>query len=282
MNNTNSTFQDYLKKYTDINNKFIDDFFSLYDVKTTDKDFVINLDKIVSWLRTLKKHLKKTLLESYEEDVDYKITIQPPHGKGRPSEDIMLTPTCFKRLAMMSRTAKAEEVREYFLKIEAHLDKYKNHIINAMNKKIEKYEKELKPQPEIKSEGVIYVLKTNEDIEGVYKIGRTRDFQARIKTHQSSHPDKLEIAYVYETENIEHVEKCLKDLLKDKAYRKRKEFYEINPDILKQLITLCDCLHLTVRKKPGQIRNPHCRYIINIHKKYSTPETNKQILLDKL
>ena len=37
-----------------------------------------------------------------------------------------------------------------------------------------------------------------------------------------------------------------------------------------------------VRKKPGQIRNPHCRYIINIHKKYSTPETNKQILLDKL
>jgi hypothetical protein len=70
--------------------------------------------------------------------------------------------------------------------------------------------------------------------------------------------------------------------LKDKAYRKRKEFYEIDPDILKELISQCDCLHLTARKKPGQIRNPHCRYIINIHKKYSTPETNKQILLDKL
>ena len=121
--------------------------------------------------------------------------------KGRPSDDIMLTPTCFRRLAMMSRTAKAEGRCDRILftplKIEAHLDKYKNHIINAMNKKIEKYEKELKPQPEIKSEGVIYVLKTNEDIEGVYKIGRTRDFQARIKTHQSSHPDKLEIAYNY-------------------------------------------------------------------------------------
>lgn len=213
------------------------------------------------------------------------MSIQPPQDKnknGRPSEDIMLTPTCFKRLAMMSRTAKAEEVREYFLKIEAHLEKYKNYIINAMNKKIEKYEKELKPQPTIKSEGVIYVLKTNEDIEGVYKIGRTRDFQARIKTHQSSHPDKLEIAYVYETENIEYVEKCLKDLLKDKAYRKRKEFYEIDTDILKELIVQCECLHLTARKKPGKIRNPQCRYIINIHKKYSTPETNKQILLDKL
>lgn len=123
------------------------------------------------------------------------------------------------------------------MKIEAHLDKYKNHIINALNKKIEKYEKELKPQLEITSEGVIYVLKTNEDIEGVYKIGRTKDFQARIKTHQSLHPDKLEIAYVYETENIEHVEKCLKDLLKDKAYRKRKEFYEIDLDILKTLIS---------------------------------------------
>ena len=176
----------------------------------------------------------------------------------------------------MSRTTKAEEVREYFLRIEAHLDKYKNHIMNSLTKKIEKYENELKPQPEIKTEGVIYVLKTTEDIENVYKIGRTKNFQSRLKTHQSSHPDKLEIMYVYETEQIEKVEKCLKELLKDKAHRKRKEFYEVDPDLLKELIHQCDCIHLIARKKTEKIKTTQCKYIIHLQKK------NKQVLLDKL
>lgn len=252
----------------------------MYNVKTTEHDFVINFNSIAKWLQSPKFSLKRTLLETYQKDLDYQITTLPPNGKGRPSEEILLTPTCFKRLAMMSRTTKAEEVREYFLKIEMHLDKYKNHIINSMNKKIELYEKELKPQPEIKTEGVIYVLKTNENIENVYKIGRTKDFQSRLKTHQSSHPEKLEIAYVYETENIEYVEKCLKDLLKDKAYRKRKEFYEVDPDILKMLIFQCDCLNMIARKKTKNITNSQCKYIINIHRKLGSQ--NKQVLLDKL
>jgi len=34
---------DFLKKYTNINNKFIDDFFSLYTIKTSSYDFTINL-----------------------------------------------------------------------------------------------------------------------------------------------------------------------------------------------------------------------------------------------
>ncbi len=34
--------QDFLKKYSSISNKFIDDFFSLYTINTDDTEFVID------------------------------------------------------------------------------------------------------------------------------------------------------------------------------------------------------------------------------------------------
>jgi len=275
-NNINSiSLQEYLKKYSTINNKFIDDFFNLYNVNTTNDDFVINLNNVIKWLDTHKRNIKKTLNESYQLDIDYRIKTLLPKGKGRPEEEIMLTPTCFKRLSMMSRTAKAEEVRNYFIAIEEHLDKYKGYIISALNKKVEKYEKELKPTPEIAKTNVIYVLKTNQKIEDLYKLGISKEFRSRLATHQSSHPDKLDIMYVYETEMIEKVENCLKGLLKDKGYRKRKEFYEIDINILKQLIKTCDCMSLIVRKNPKLLKDSECKYIIHMANKPS-----KNVLYD--
>lgn len=275
-NNINKiSLQEYLKKYSSINNKFIDDFFSLYNVNTTNDDFVINLDNVVIWLKAHKKNLKSTLSESYQVDIDYKIKKLLPKGKGRPEEEIMLTPNCFKRLSMMSRTEKAEEVRNYFIAIEENLDKYKGYIISALNKKVEKYEKELKPTPEIISNKVIYVLKTNQDIEDVYKLGKSKEFKNRLATHQSSHPEKLDIVYVYETEMIDKVENCLKGLLKDKGYRKRKEFYEIDINILKQLIKICDCMSLIVRKNPKLLKDSQCKYILHMAEK-----PNKKVLYD--
>ncbi len=40
------SLQEYLKKFSSINNKFIDDFFSLYDENTDDTDFVVNIDAV--------------------------------------------------------------------------------------------------------------------------------------------------------------------------------------------------------------------------------------------
>jgi hypothetical protein len=36
---------------------------------------------------------------------------------------------------MMSRTVKAEVIRNYFITIEEYLDKYKNYIITTLNEK---------------------------------------------------------------------------------------------------------------------------------------------------
>ena len=262
----NITLQQYLKVYSSINTKFIDDFFKLYKIDTTDTDFVIDLDIATKWLNSQKYTLKDTLKKSYNLDVDYIVKRIESVDKGRPSEKILLTSECFKRLCMLSRTEKAEEVRSYFIAVEQNLDKYKNYIIEGLNKKIKKYESELKPAPAPTTNGAIYVLKTSEDIDGVYKIGRTKNFAERIKVHQSSHPDKIEIVHVYETNNIEVVESCLKDLLKEKSYRKRKEFYEIDINLLKQLIKNCDCMHLAVRSKTKRLSNESCRYVLHVYR----------------
>jgi len=257
--------QTYLETYSSINNIFIKDFFSLYNYDTTSADFVINLDKIVKWLKSYRSTLKRTLVKSYTENIDYIVKLEKP-GKGRPAETVLLTPDCFKRLCMLSRTKKAEEVRSYFIELEAHLDKYKNYIISGLTNKIAKYESELKPQPAPTTSGAIYILKTTEDVDGIYKLGRTTNFASRLKVHQSSHPDKLEIMYVYETDNIEAIERCLKTLLKDKAYRNRREFYEIDLDILKQLIKNCDCSTRLIKNKTTVLKSNDCRYILHVSK----------------
>jgi predicted GIY-YIG superfamily endonuclease len=150
---------------------------------------------------------------------------------------------------MSSKTLKAEEVRTYFIEIEKNLDKYKNYIIEGLNNKINKLETNQKPIVNINS-GVIYIMKTDENIENVYKIGRTKKFKDRLKTHNSSHVDNIEILFIYETNDINQVENCLKTILKTKQYRKRKEFYEIDLNLLKELINDCNNLILKTKIKP--------------------------------
>jgi len=43
------TLQDFLKKYASISNKFIDNFFSLYTINTSDDNFIINFDNLVKY-----------------------------------------------------------------------------------------------------------------------------------------------------------------------------------------------------------------------------------------
>ena len=45
------------------------------------------------------------------------IKLLPANGRGRPSEEILLTPLCVKKLCMMSKTPNADKIRDYFFLI---------------------------------------------------------------------------------------------------------------------------------------------------------------------
>jgi phage anti-repressor protein len=254
------SFPDYLKKYSIINSKFIDDFFGLHDFKIDFTKIYINFDLIVKWLKSRKADLKSTLINSYIKNVDYTIKKGKSTG-GRPGEIIHLSFDCFRRLCMLSKTKKAEEVRSYFIDIEKHINKYKDHIIEALNNKVDVLNNNQKPKVDIKK-GVIYILKTDLGIEDVYKIGKSKKFKERLTTHNSSHVDNVKVVLIYEAEDIDGVERCLKAVLKGHQYKKRKEFYSINIDKLKELLEGCDELTLKAKyMKNDKITGGYYLYI---------------------
>ena len=87
-----------------------------FNYKTKENDLIINFDNLCNWLSMRKDVLKRTLERTYMKDIDYKLNIIKLSGKGRPHEEIFITPDCMKRICMLSTTEKAEEVRTYFYK----------------------------------------------------------------------------------------------------------------------------------------------------------------------
>ena len=245
--------QAYLKKYSTISSSFIDDFYSLYNYNTDDNDFVIDIEMLAKWLKAEKKHLKETLLYSYIKNVDYKVSKKDINTGGRKSELILLTPDCMKRLCMASRTEKAEEVRTYFIELEKHINKYKTYIIDGLSKKVENLEDIQKPVP-TPNRGVIYVLQFAGDLPDIYKVGKTEEFKNRLKVHQTSHSDGIHVKLIYETNDIDSVETCLKGVLKKSQYKRKKEFYQIKLDDLKDLIEGCEDLRLKAKKSTNRLR----------------------------
>ena len=58
----------------------------------------------------------------------------------------------------------------------------------------------------------------------------------------------IDILFQYETDNIDQVESCVKALMKKSQYRKYKEVYQVDLDILRKTIVDCD-------KKINEINN---------------------------
>ncbi len=227
----------FLKTHTRINNNFIDDFFGLYDTK--DKyNFCINIDVVAKWMSITKGHIKDTLSYSYKKNVDYQITKNVSNGKvGKPGETIMLTPKCFKMMAMQTRSKKGVQVREYYYELEQVVDQYKEYIIQGLQEKIKKLENNQKPKIN-PHKGVIYIIETDDGI-GHYKLGKTSNLKKRLATYSSSKKDDIIPIYVYETDNIDAVEQCVKRYAKEYQYRKYKEVFKADINMLKDLINDC-------------------------------------------
>jgi len=236
----------FLKIYSSIPNNFIEDFFGMYDIKNK-HSFSISLDIIAKWLDTRKGKLKETLLATYTKNTDYIIQKSTLKSVGKPKEIILLTPKCFKLLCMLSKTKKAVEVREFYLSLEDVLDQYKDYIIDGLKEKINKLENNQKPKINQQS-GIIYIIQTSDGI-GLYKLGRTKNLNNRLKSYNADKIDDIEPLFIYETKDIEEVEKCVKAFCKQYQYRKYKEVFQIDLNLLKQFIVECGNIKKNVHLK---------------------------------
>ena len=142
-------FKDFLKKYSNLNNEFIDDFYNIYEFnENNNSDYMIDLDIVSKWLDTRKRKLKETLVKSYNKNIDYILQKEKTRKISKTNKEIiLLTHDCFKRMCLLSRTKKAEEVRTYYLELEKLLNNYKDYIIEGLQKTVEILENNQKEVP---------------------------------------------------------------------------------------------------------------------------------------
>ena len=254
------TAKAFLKKYTTVPNTFIDELFEFYNENTSPYDPVINLDYIAKWLKTIKPQLIKTLRTSYKKDIDYTIEKAPNPNKidnrNNNYKKVLLTPDCFKRLSMQSRSKKADEVRSYFVEIEHVLMKYRNDLVNGLETRIKDLEVNQKPKRNVAAkQGFIYILRASDQKDSVYKIGRTMNLRNRLANYNSGRADDIEVLFTYETDDVDSVEACVKGLLKQNKYRKYKEVYQADINMIKDFIKGCVQLKMRYRSPKPSVLN---------------------------
>jgi len=234
------TFADFLKKYSVIPNQFIDDFFKVLQYTDYNDAFFINFDNVVKWLGQRKDSTKRTLVDNFIKNIDYTLK-KNDKFRGKPKNEILLKQSTFKKLCMISKSNRAKEVREYFLKVEETLNQYKDYIINSLKTQVKSMDSSLNPRKK-PSKGVIYGFEITDNNRKFVKIGKSKDFLQRMKQHNSSHADKIDVEFLFETDNFSEVEGCIKGIMKKYQYRKGKEVYEIGIDKLKELTDGCNKL----------------------------------------
>jgi phage anti-repressor protein/predicted GIY-YIG superfamily endonuclease len=240
------SFLDFLKKYSTIPNQFLDDFFKLFNNQSIDDtEKIIDLENVAKWLEVQKHKLKETLQKSYIKDVDYKISrVYKPKGTGgQKKEIIMISIDCFKMICQSTKSKKGKEVRRYFIDVEKLLNKYKSYIIEGLEDKVKSLQKDRKPKIN-PQKGVIYVFRTPDTPENnLYKIGRTIDLKKRLQSHSSGLSEDIDVLFIQEVNDVNKIEKCAKEVMKKFQYRKYKEVYQVNIDVIKFIIKNCDIFY---------------------------------------
>lgn len=193
-------------------------------------DFVIDLDNIWQWLGFGQKVNAKRLLEKiFTIDVDYKILLSQ-QGKqansskgGQNKEIIMLTINAFKRFCLKAGTKKADEIHEYYIKMEKVLQDVLFEECNALTEQVKQIKQEnvkkdtdmtrkelefktkLKDQKTLEKEKIllsqfsisipiVYIIKvkTFENGQYIVKIGESRrGITGRYNEHRGKYSECL-------------------------------------------------------------------------------------------
>ena len=186
-------------------------------------DFVIDLDNVWKWLGFQQKYHAKYLLEkNFIENSDYKIFAPETSGAkkenrgGHNKELIMLTINAFKRFCLKAGTKKADEIHEYYIKMEKVLQDVLFEECNVLteqvkqikqdntNKELE-FKKTLKDVKALEKEKIllrqfsisipiVYIIKVKSFENGHYivKIGESRrGISGRYNEHKSKYSECL-------------------------------------------------------------------------------------------
>jgi phage anti-repressor protein len=233
---------DFIKQHTTLPEKFIDDFYFITNKSHHDTDIVIEFNLVHKWLSTNKNDLKRVLIKNFDENYDYietKLT-KKDGAKSNNYTQIKISSACFKELCMISQTAKAKEVRKYFLEMEKIVKKYYELIREKLYEKIGLLKNNQKPKTKKAKGGVIYIIEAMNSDDTLYKLGKSKDLDKRIQNYNTGNANDIIPLFELYVKDIDSVETCVKNACKKYQYRKYKEVYEIDINMLKEIMVSCD------------------------------------------
>jgi hypothetical protein len=217
--------------------------FYIYLNYDTRKDYVIELDNIWKWLGFSRiDHCKNVIVNNFKINEDYmaekaasaSAEAGPDErnlgGSGLNKERIKMTVNCFKKLCLKSKTKKADEIHEYYIKMEEILNEVLKKQTEELVNQLQILQKEnisIKEKTMIDAyneKPVLYLAIAEENIS---KFGFSNGIKTRINTHKREIGPQFTLCYVIETIYNRELEQLIKKNLKDsiisKKYENKKE-----------------------------------------------------------
>ena len=204
-----------------------------YDTRT---EFVIDLDDVWEWIGFKQKNNARYLLEKYMcLDIDYKISAfecsKAKNVKGGHNIiKFVLTIKAFKMLCLKAGTKKADQIHEYYIKLEETLQDVINEESNELRLQLQQKESELKniltineKEKDVLREKTIleqfsenvqciyYGLIDNvsNDNETLIKFGCSNNLSDRVSKHKKTFIH-FRISNAFKVENKTHIENAIK------------------------------------------------------------------------
>ena len=250
--NLNRTYQS--KFITKIKEKFTEpqqqifaaSFYAYLNYNKT--DFVIVLNDIWKWMGfSRKEECKRVLVKHFKQDIDYKIFTKElgeakaapqvsgtgsSHknlgGAGKNKEKILVNVNTFKKLSLKSNTKKADEIHDYYIKLEETYQETMSEESHELRMQLEQKDqllieqkkqlKNLENKPDMcgfsNSIGYNYLI-ADTSKPGHYKTGCATNTQDRLSgLNCGSSTKSLEILVHFKSNNKEFSEKLIHNALR--------------------------------------------------------------------
>ena len=230
---------------------FITSFYCYLNYKSY--EFVIDLDHIWKWLGFSQKIRAKELLEkNFKVEIDYKIISLRSEENvsiGRPSEKIMMNIKTFKKFCLKANTSKANEIHEYYIKLEETLHEVideesnelrlqlemKEEIIQKKDEQLEKKDNKIKNlQREtqvVNGRNVCYLCtEEQEESKGNYIIGKATSLKKRLSDYNNNKLFNFRMVYYVSCKTIQvmnSVEKILLSILNKYKILSNRDVFQL-------------------------------------------------------
>jgi len=225
---------------------FVTSFYCFLNYHLTN-EFVVDFDNVWKWTGFSRKDPAKRLLEKYfTKDTDYIINLAAPPiggaaikgGSGLNKETILLNINTFKKFCMKTGTKKADEIHDYYIKLETLLQETMNEENSELREQLTKKEEDNKKIQERldnfanrfkdkqKVGGLVYIGQNPFDKDS-FKVGSTTNVNCRVSTLSTGSAKYFMIKKTWYTKFYKQIEDSIKQKFSKNKVTGRKEFYQL-------------------------------------------------------